>query len=268
MIYHTFDLAPTAFAVIGVLLVANPLASGINLGVGALLKVFPAVLLLASPRHLFWRAAVATTATAVVGWVVIEVFLNGSFGFIDQQLGRGLQIESVAAAPLALLEALGKDIPVVEHFGSLEFQSSVGALLGMLATLTGVALLLLIAHARLKGRLEAVPSGDVALTVVLVLIVMSRVNSPQYGTWIVGLAAAALVARATRMASVSVALALMVLLTGEVFRSYGAFPLGNGLVIGLHLMRIVLLLGSLSAALTLILRRPAADQDESVQRIR
>ncbi len=70
---------------------------------------------------------------------------------------------------------------------------------GLALTVIGLALFALIAWWRLSGRLESVPPGDVALAVMLVSVATSRVYSPQFNVWLIGITAVMLLDPRSRL---------------------------------------------------------------------
>ncbi|MCB0901976.1 MAG: DUF2029 domain-containing protein, partial [Actinobacteria bacterium] len=85
-----FDVVPALFAVLGLLAVARPVRSGAFLAVGALLKVWPALLLLAVPRRGFGKALVGFVATAATILLALVLTMDGAASFASEQKARGL----------------------------------------------------------------------------------------------------------------------------------------------------------------------------------
>jgi hypothetical protein len=114
---------------------------------------------------------------------------------------------------------------------------------------------------RIRGRLEVVPGADVVLTAVLVFITFNKVNSPQFGVWLVGMAAVAMADRRSRMLPVVILIGLDVALTDRVISDgaggLGALMLFDTEVILAQGLRILLLVAACAWALWLVLVRPA-----------
>ena len=135
-LYTHADLAPTAFAVVGVLLAARPRLSGLFAGVGVLLKVWPGLALLAVPRRHLAQAATVSLATALGLWALIALLIDDSGSFLAQQAGRGLQIEAAAAWPYLAWNVLaGGDAWAAEAaYGSLMVATESAGLAANVAT--------------------------------------------------------------------------------------------------------------------------------------
>jgi hypothetical protein len=129
---------------------------------------------------------------------------------------------------------------------------------GTILTVLGLVVIAMVAWWRLRGRLEDVPAGDIALTVMLVSVASSRVYSPQFNTWIIGLAAAALLATRTRLTNVCLIMVIVSLLTQFVY-PWSATQLvhGSALVIVVQSLRIILLLVATVLSLMAIAPRRA-----------
>lgn len=237
-----FDIFPTVFAVAAVLLATKPVRSGAMAAIGALLKVWPILMLAVVSRRQLPRAVVAAFVTAVVGVLAINAWASGGISFLGEQSERGLQIESVGALPYMIAGALGFDQNVVLRYGAYEFVMSGVGLIGLAITAIGLLLFALIAVLRLAGRLEHVPPGDIALALILIAVASSRVFSPQYDIWIVGLGAACLADPRTRLRKVVIALIVMSAVTSVIFPwAYGSLMETAPYAVALQVIRIVLL---------------------------
>jgi hypothetical protein len=151
------------------------------------------------------------------------VLFHNSLSFLGNQTARGLQVESVGALPYVIYHMTGRVVDVHLSYGSMQVTMAGAEIMGTALTLLGLALIVVIAFWRLSGRLDKVPAGDVGLAVVLVSLATSRVYSPQFNVWIIGVTCAALLAGATRMRRVAVILVGVSLLTQLV---YPYFPSG------------------------------------------
>ncbi len=196
---NRFDLVPTALAVAGVL-AGSPYAAGALLGLGGLVKLWPAVLI-AGVRERWVPVRTLATMLAIAVAAVTALAgvgrLGEALGFAGHTRDRGLQIESVAATPYLLLHALFPDageLRITRRFGAYEVVGrfvSVGITLTTVATVVGLAAYTALA---IRARRSSGPGDPVGLAfaAVLVLVVTSKVLSPQYLVWVVGLAAAAM----------------------------------------------------------------------------
>lgn len=260
IVFGRFDLVPAVLAAAGVLALSaapRPGLAGVLLGVGALVKVWPAFAALAAPRRVFPRTLVSLIITGAAGTLLLAVGYGGIGGFLGNQAARGLQVESVAALPYLLARAAGADIEFPYRYGALEVAASgtdVAAVLATLVLLGGLGVLLL---ARVTGRLEDVPPGDIALTATLLSILGSRVFSPQFMVWVLALIAVAAVDPRTRLAGPMVLLAGCALATQLVYPwLYGPLLEGRWSGVGMQAGRIGLLIVATTWALVLVLRDP------------
>ncbi|MER5740478.1 MULTISPECIES: glycosyltransferase 87 family protein [unclassified Streptomyces] len=209
-----YDVQATALAVLALLLFKgrSPAAhrlGGALAGLGALVKVWPALALIGTPRgrttREAWTAAAVTAATLLA---VLALFFSGSLGFLRGQGARGVQVESLGGTALALGRAAGLWPGTAEiRYGAYEYVGPYVSTLGHLFLLLTVAALLWLVLWRLRAVrwTEATPF-DAALAAVLLLTVTSRVISPQYLVWLLGLAAVCLTSRRTVMRPVALLL--------------------------------------------------------------
>ncbi|MDX3458258.1 glycosyltransferase family 87 protein [Streptomyces sp. ME02-8801-2C] len=195
-----YDVQVTAFAVISLLTLSrSPRACGAFAALGALVKVWPALVLLGTPKGSATRSAwTSATVTATAALALLAAVFSNPFAFLRQQGGRGVQIESLGGTALSLATRAGWDGRVRYQYGAMEFVgpyvASVAAL--SLALTAGAFGLLLLWRVRARHWTEATPF-DAAMSAVLLFTVTSRVISPQYLVWLVGLAAVCLTSRHT-----------------------------------------------------------------------
>ncbi|MER8011699.1 glycosyltransferase family 87 protein [Streptomyces sp. NPDC094149] len=198
-VYARYDVMVTAVAVAGLLAAArHPRAAGVLVGVGAMLKVWPAVLLLGVRRRSTWGWAAGTVAV-VAG--LFAMFMPGAFQFLTFQKNRGTEVESLGSLVIHVARHFGAwDGQVLLNYGSIEFLGpwvtavSTGALF-----LTGVAFGWLVLWRLMATRFLPNTLADAAFVAVLMFTVTSRVISPQYMVWVVGTAAVCLCFRGSRM---------------------------------------------------------------------
>lgn len=257
LLVQRFDLVPTAFAVVSVLLIARAsAASGAFAGLGALVKVWPGLALLGVPRRHLPRALIAAALSALVGWLVIAVFMSGSTEFLRAQRLRGLEIESTFALPLMVLRAAGFDIVVRGQFGSWEITHASAGWLSLASTVVTVAAIGALAAFRLLGRLERTPAGDVVLFAVLLFVTLNKVNSPQFTMWLLGMTAAALADPRSRMLGVTLLVAMSSLVANQaLWPQFEAYTTANTVTVGLQAVRVSLLVAATAWAGWLVLRR-------------
>ncbi|WP_461074524.1 glycosyltransferase 87 family protein [Streptomyces deserti] len=197
-VYARYDVMVTAVAIAALLAGArHPRAMGALAAFGAMLKVWPALLLLGVRRRGSWAAAAVTGAGLAA---VFAVAMPGAFAFLTFQRDRGTEVESLGALVFHVARHHGWDGEVLLNYGSVEFLGpyvnwvSTGALF-----LTGAAFGWLLLWRLLATRFEAHTVADAAFVAVLMFTTTSRVISPQYMVWLVGLAAVCLGFRTSRM---------------------------------------------------------------------
>lgn len=197
-VYARYDLMVTAVAVAALLAgVRHPKVLGVLAAFGALLKVWPALVLIGvrrgRPTRAAWSAAALTAAGLGVGFAL---WMPGAYAFLAFQRDRGLEIESLGALYFHLARHAGWEGRVELHYGSMEF---LGPHVGLVSALVlGLAVLALgwLLVWRLRARTFAAHTpAQAAFTAVLLFTTTSRVISPQYVVWLVGLAAVCLAFR-------------------------------------------------------------------------
>lgn len=200
--YARYDVMVTAVAVAALLAgVRHPRVLGALAAFGALLKVWPVLLLAGTARGRRTRLAWGTAAgVAVVLLVLCAAAAPGALAFLGFQRDRGTEVESLGALVFHVARQFGWQGRVELHYGSLEFLGPHVPLVSTLALgLSLVAFGWLLVW-RLRARTFGVSTpADAAFTAVLLFTTTSRVISPQYMLWLVGLAAVCLVFRESRM---------------------------------------------------------------------
>jgi hypothetical protein len=176
---------------------------GALIGAGALVKVWPAALLFGAPRRRNGRIMVGSAVLAVlVPTLVIALCVPGALSFLTNQKSRGIQIESVFATPFLVGKWFGWSGHIENTpYGAFEYLGPgvpAVATVAVACTVAGFALLLWIRRrAGVNGGFPLAMMPDVAFTATLVAVVTSRVLSPQYLVWLLGLAAVCLTRRET-----------------------------------------------------------------------
>ncbi|MGP4002003.1 glycosyltransferase 87 family protein [Streptomyces sp. 8N706] len=214
--YARYDVLVTGITVLGLLALAGrPGLGGALAGLAAVIKVWPVLTVLGTPRGRTTREAwLALTVSAGALLVLLGAGFRGAFDFLFAQQERGVEIESMGGAALHAARALGWPGRVKHQYGSFEFVGpyvSVVALGSVLLTAVAFGWLLLW---RLRARrwTDATPY-DAALAAVLLFTATSRVISPQYLIWLIGLAAVCLTAGRTTQRPVAVLLLLVTAVT-------------------------------------------------------
>ena len=195
-----YDVQVTALAVLALLTLPHSTrACGAFAALGALVKVWPVLVLLGVERGRATRSAwrwAALTGTAALALLLAR--FDNPLAFLRQQGGRGVQIESLGGTALALATHAGRPGTVRYQYGALEYTGPYVSLIAH-ASLVATAVaggLLLWWRVRARRWTPATPY-DAALTAVLLFTVTSRVISPQYLVWLLGLAAVCLTSRHT-----------------------------------------------------------------------
>jgi len=194
IILGRFDVFVTLAAVTALLFVRHQKRFGISIAVGALLKVWPVLLLFATPKGSALKVFVWFTATFVAGSLLLSLWWEDSFSFISGQRSRGLQIESIGALPYQLWNAGPGNVSSALQFGAIEIVASGTAVVSLVITIIGIALFGVLFFWKVSGRLDSAEPADIALLAVLISIVTSRVLSPQYMVWVFGLLAVCAIA--------------------------------------------------------------------------
>ncbi|WP_443070894.1 glycosyltransferase 87 family protein [Streptomyces sp. NBC_01476] len=200
IVYARYDVMVTAVGVAALLLLRRrPAVAGVLAGVGALLKVWPVLLLIGAPRgRAVRRAWLSGAATVGLGTALFAATMPGAFSFLTFQRDRGTEVESLGAMVFHVGRHLGWHGRSTMHYGSVEF-------LGPHVHLVSAAALGLSVLAfgwLLWWRLRAVtftPSTpyDAAFAALLLFTTTSRVISPQYMVWLIGAGAVCVTLRGT-----------------------------------------------------------------------
>ncbi|MFI5802863.1 glycosyltransferase 87 family protein [Streptomyces sp. NPDC051561] len=200
--YARYDVMVTGVAVAALLAGARrPRLTGALAALGAMLKVWPALLLAGTARGRTTRSSwTAFLLTALGLALLFATTMPGAFAFLTFQRDRGTEVESLGALVFHVARHFGWEGEVLLNYGSVEFLGPYVPLVSTLAmVLTALAFGWLLLW-RLKARVfTASTACDAAFTAVLLFTTTSRVISPQYMLWLVGLAAACLAFRGSRM---------------------------------------------------------------------
>ncbi|GAB7034031.1 glycosyltransferase family 87 protein [Streptomyces sp. NPDC021749] len=213
--YARYDLMVTAVAVAALLAAARrPRMAGALIAFGTLLKVWPALLLTGAAlrgRHAraLWRSAAGTGAGLTLLFVAAA---PGALAFLTFQRDRGTEVESLGGLVFHVARHYGWDGRVLLNYGSVEFLGPGVPLVSTAAVmLSGAALGWLVLWRTRARRFTRATPADAAFTATLLFTTTSRVISPQYLLWLVGLAAVCLAVRGSRQTPSAV---LVLLATG------------------------------------------------------
>lgn len=190
------DAVTVPFAMLGLLFaVSRPRLASTLLVIGAWLKVWPAALwgaLLLTVRR---RAEVVVIAVSLSIGIIAVSLLAGAgwntFGFVAQQAGRGLQVESLGAIPFLWVIVFGSGAhEVIYNVDILTFEvigpgtSTMATLMTPLMAIAMAAVAGVGVWAVWRGARTARVLPELALGLSLVLIFTNKVGSPQYIAWL------------------------------------------------------------------------------------
>jgi len=204
--YLRFDMLPAVLAG-GALLAARrkPWVTGVLTGLGAAVKLWPALLIGAFLSYRADRRPVGIAFVVVgFGLALISLIFGGWSRLISPltwQSGRGLQIESIWATPLMLARAVRPDDWTVDmsRYQAYEiFGPGVAAWITIsnAATLLGLALIILLTvRAFRHDGSTPVAIGFVIVAIVAIMTITNKTLSPQYLLWLGGPMAGLLVLR-------------------------------------------------------------------------
>ncbi|TDT36332.1 uncharacterized protein DUF2029 [Streptomyces sp. BK208] len=202
-VYARYDVMVTAVAVAALLAAGrHPRVAGGLAALGALLKVWPAMVLLGMRGRTPWLAAVLSGAGLTA---LFAVSMPGAFAFLTFQRERGVEVESLGSLVFHVARHFGWEGGVLLNYGSMEFLGPhVGTVGTVSMALSGVAfgwlVLWRLLAARSGGRgFAAHTAADAAFVAVLMFTVTSRVISPQYLVWLIGVGAVCRCFRESRM---------------------------------------------------------------------
>lgn len=275
-----FDIVPTVIAIAAlVVLQLRPLWFGALAGLGAAIKVWPIFVLFAEwDRGRLLRSIGAAVVAIAVIFLVAQIAFGDQMGFLANQGDRGLQIESIAATPWRLREIVtGTPSPVVQRFGTNEIGSDLGDAISKMLDLAAI-LALAGAVAWWWARDRAISRGrsdlgdpdlarDFVFVVVLLFVVTSRVLSPQFMIWLVGLSGVVLCSTRTRLARPAAMVAVAVILSAGLYDPASSFDPPSNLSSAFNLVfrNLVLLIALCDAVWTMVsvVRSTAAEGEET-----
>src|SRR5215211_2676290 len=202
--YLRFDMLPAVLAG-GALLAARrrPWITGALTGLGAAIKLWPALLFPAFLAHRPDRKAVTLGFVAVgFGLALLSLIFGGWSRLISPltwQSERGLQIESIWATPLMVgrsLRRMNWTLEISNYHAYEIFGPGVKPmlLLSNLATVAGLAVIIALYVRSFRNREPtALAIGMVVLATVAIMTITNKTLSPQYLLWLGGPMAALLI---------------------------------------------------------------------------
>lgn len=254
-----FDVVPTFFALLALIALSNkkvrPYLSGFLLSIGALVKLWPMLLLVIYPKAVLKKVSTSFISTAVLFLLFMSTWSVGFTNFLNNQSSRGLQVESIAASPFVLAKFLGKNVEYPFQYGSLEvnaqFASQIAVMLNLLTIIVFAVILVL----NYQNRLNYLNLVDKSLVIVMISISLSRVFSPQFWVWIGGLAALALINKETKLKKVIILLTISAFLTQLIYPGqYIQLLSGDFFATLLQLTRVTLFVWALIMGTKLLLK--------------
>ncbi|MER5965584.1 glycosyltransferase family 87 protein [Streptomyces sp. NPDC002057] len=200
--YARYDVMVTAVAMAALLAAGrSPRVLGALAGFGAVLKVWPVLLLAGTPKG---RATFRSWPTAVGAAAAVLLFcvlwMPGALAFLSFQRDRGTEVESLGSMVFHVARHFGWDGEARMNYGSIEFLGPYVSTVSTAAmALTFVAFGWLLLWRFKARRFTSSTVADAAFVAVLLFTATSRVLSPQYMLWLVGLGAVCLAFRSSRM---------------------------------------------------------------------
>ncbi|MGW6404378.1 glycosyltransferase 87 family protein [Streptomyces sp. NPDC055134] len=194
MPYARLDMTVTGICVAALLwLPTRPRVGGALAGVGATMKLWPVLVLLGvgsgGAMRATWKRALGAAAGLCLA---IGTALPGAWSFLSGQRNRGLQIESFGALPFHVARHFGWSGQAEMAYGAMQFTGPYVDLVAHALLVLNVLGLAGLVWLRLRLPASfftgAAPSF-LGLAAVLLCIFTSRVFSPQFMIWAVGLAA-------------------------------------------------------------------------------
>ncbi|KAA9130079.1 glycosyltransferase 87 family protein [Microbacterium caowuchunii] len=193
---YRLDAVTVALGILGCLwLVGRPWLGATILAVATWIKVWPAALLaagvLAVRRRLTVVAAAAAVSAVTLGVVVLAGGGARAFGFIGDQTGRGLQVESPVSTVYLWDVMLGGPSRVFYNTELLTFEVTgpfEAALVSAMTPVLAVAVFAVVLLGALKawrGASFAALFPPLSLALVTVFIALNKVGSPQYMVWLI-----------------------------------------------------------------------------------
>ncbi|WP_443071906.1 glycosyltransferase 87 family protein [Streptomyces sp. NBC_01477] len=198
IVYARYDIMATAVGVAALLaLRRRPALGGLLAGAGALIKVWPLLLLIGTrPGRGTRRAWLSAGAAVGGGSLLFCATMPGAFSFLTFQRDRGTEVESLGGVVLHLARHAGWRGRTALHYGSVEFLGPHVRLVSAGALALSVLALCWLLLWRLRARVfTAATPYDAGFAAVLVFTATSRVISPQYLVWLIGVGAVCLTVR-------------------------------------------------------------------------
>jgi len=259
-----FDLAPTVLTMAALVVIHERTTwFGVLVGAGTSLKIFPVVALFGEwERGRLIRATLTAAAVVAFTFAVAAVFFGDQSGFFANQDVRGLQKESVGGIPWYLQwSATGREPEIVLRNGTAEFGGHVAEAVAVALKWLGLLVLLAAAlwwvareRAIRRGRTDLADASvgrDLVFTIILLQVVVSRVLSPQFMLWVIGMTAVVLGSERTNIERPAWIAVGAILLTPGIYIAPANMAIRN----------LVLIAAAIDATVAMVrlLREPAAE---------
>ena len=254
-----FDVVPTFFALLALIALSNknvrPYLSGLLISIGALVKLWPMLLLFIYPKAVLRKVSASFISTTILFLLFMSTWSVGFTNFLNNQSSRGLQVESIAASPFVLAKFLGKNVEYPFQYGSLEVNAQFATQVAFLLNLMTIIVFAIILLLNYQNKLNYLNLVDKALVIVMISISLSRVFSPQFWVWIGGLAALALINKETKLKKVIILLTFSAFLTQLIYPGqYIQLLSGDFFATLLQLTRVTLFVWALILGTKLLLK--------------
>ena len=254
-----FDVVPTFFALLALIALSTknvrPYLSGFLISIGALVKLWPMLLLFIYPKAILRKVSASFISTTILFLLFMSTWSVGFANFLNNQSSRGLQVESIAASPFVLAKFLGKNVEYPFQYGSLEVNAQFATQVALLLNLMTIIVFAIILLLNYQNKLNYLNLVDKALVIVMISISLSRVFSPQFWVWIGGLAALALINKETKLKKVIILLTISAFLTQLIYPGqYIQLLSGDFFATLLQLTRVTLFVWALILGTKLLLK--------------
>ncbi|MBR7836455.1 DUF2029 domain-containing protein [Actinospica durhamensis] len=214
IVYGRYDVFPALFVVFALVLLGKGIPAaladdsgdtrsrrkrwlaGILIGFGAAVKIWPGLAIFGMPRtRRGWETILAVAASVVGVIALLSLFYTHTLSFIGNQSGRGIEIESIWGVLFLLGKRLGLEhVKVKLVYGSyqtlpdshaMHILVSLAYYASMASTVLGFGLL---AYWWWRKTWRPAMVADATFVATLMMIVVSRVISPQYMIWALAVA--------------------------------------------------------------------------------
>ncbi|MFE0647671.1 glycosyltransferase 87 family protein [Streptomyces sp. NPDC059534] len=200
--YARYDVMVTAVAVAALLAAGrSPRVLGALAGFGAVLKVWPVLLLAGTPKgRATFRSWTTAAGAAAAVLLLCVLWMPGALAFLGFQRDRGTEVESLGSMVFHVIRHFGWEGEARMNYGSIEFLGPYVSAVSTAAMMLTIAAFGWLLVWRLRARaFTSSTVADAAFVAVLLFTATSRVLSPQYMLWLVGLAAVCMAYRSSRM---------------------------------------------------------------------